>query len=68
MTVVTSGNLVVITFVNVAATTETYKWTLTNILNPPSKQTSDSFTGLISEDAEGWSVQNYVVVGPTITN
>jgi len=68
MKVVTSGNLVIITFIKVAATTETYKWTLSNIQNPPSEKTSDPFTGLISVDSGSWNVQAYTVVGPTITN
>lgn len=46
-----SGKKIIVTFINVAPTTETYKFTLTNINNPPSERTSGSFTQIISVDA-----------------
>ena len=63
-----SGQTLIITFTKVAPITETYKWTLDNIRNPPSERPSDPFLGIYSEDKEGWGVQEYTQTGPTITN
>jgi hypothetical protein len=46
-----------ITFVKVAATSETYKWYITNIQNPPSTQISSPFSDLIVYDKLGYTVQ-----------
>ena len=51
-----NGQLIIITFVTVAPTTETYKWTLSKIQNPSSLRQSDQFGQLISNDKNGWSV------------
>ena len=51
-----SGQTLIITFTKVAPITETYKWTLDNIRNPPSERPSDPFLGIYSEDKEGWGV------------
>lgn len=63
-----SGSKIIITFVKVAPTTQTYKWTLSNIANPPSEQTSGAFSDVISVDAQGYLVQQFYGVGPRITN
>ena len=51
-----NGQLIIITFVTVAPTTETYKWTLSKIQNPSSLRQSDQFVQLIANDKNGWSV------------
>ena len=59
-----SGQTVIVTFVKVAPTTETYKFTLDNIKNPPSEQRSGGFVNIISTNKENWNVQEYVVEHP----
>jgi len=52
----------------VGPTTETYKFIVINIKNPTSTQESDPFTGLISYDKFGYTVQVLKIEGPRIIN
>jgi len=48
-----------ITFVNVAPTTETYKWQIMNIKNPPSTQPSSRFTSIVVMTGGGALIQSF---------
>jgi len=43
----------------VGATTQTYKWTLSNIKNPPSTKDSAPFTDIITHNKDNWAIQEY---------
>ena len=63
-----SGRKLIVTFLNVGIQTETYQWKISGMTNPPSEMTTSPFSGLISYDLNGFTVQRYYLVGPTITN
>ena len=62
------GRKLIVTFVNVGIQTETYQWTIDGLTNPPSEMETQPFSGLISYDINGFLVQQYYIVGPTIVN
>ena len=70
MTIEMAGQKLIITFVEVAATTEVYKWKLHKIKNPGSLAESDPFTGIISRDKFDRDVQEYnpATNKPSVTN
>lgn len=59
-----SGQTVIVNFVKVAPTTETYKFTLDNIKNPPSEMQSGGFVDIHSLNKSSKKVQEYVVEAP----
>lgn len=59
-----SGQTIIVTFVKVAPTTETYKFSLDNMKNPPSEMESSGFVNIISSNKNGWGIQEYRVEAP----
>jgi hypothetical protein len=61
-----SDHKVSIVFKTVAPTTETYKWQILNLKNPPSTKPSSKFLNLIVRSSDSAQVQSYQKEGPHI--
>ena len=61
-----AGNTIVVTFVTAGAANNVYRFSLDNIINPPSSLPSDPFTNIFIQDVHRDNVMVFYNVGPTV--
>ena len=61
-----AGNTIVVTFVTAGAANNVYRFSLDNIVNPPSSLPSDPFTNIFIQDVHRDNVMVFYNVGPTV--